>query len=40
MNKPEEKYWKNIIPEGNDLLEGVSISNGKLVALYLKDVSS
>lgn len=40
INKANEKYWKTIIPEGNDLLESVSLSYGKFVSLYLKDVSS
>jgi prolyl oligopeptidase len=40
INKPLQQNWKAIIPESNDLLESVSISNGKLVALYLKDVRS
>jgi prolyl oligopeptidase len=32
--------WKKIIPESADLLEGVSVSGGKLVARYLKDVTT
>jgi len=40
LNNPSVKNWKTIIPESNDLLESVSISCGKFVALYLKDVSS
>ncbi|MFN5829651.1 MAG: prolyl oligopeptidase family serine peptidase, partial [Bacteroidota bacterium] len=40
INKPLQQNWKAIIPESNDLLESVSVSNGKLVALYLKDVRS
>ncbi|HRG59759.1 MAG TPA: prolyl oligopeptidase family serine peptidase [Bacteroidia bacterium] len=40
LNKPQEKYWKTLIHEGNDLLESVSFAYGKFVALYLKDVSS
>jgi prolyl oligopeptidase len=40
LNKPNDKNWVTVIAEGNDLLESVNISNGKFVALYLKDVSS
>lgn len=38
--QPEEKNWKSVIPEGNDLLQGVSHWNGKLFANYLKDAST
>ncbi|MCW3085673.1 MAG: Family serine protease [Bacteroidetes bacterium] len=38
--KPDPATWKKVIPEANDLLESVSICNGKLVAKYLKDVTS
>lgn len=38
--KPDPENWKKIIPESNDLLEHVSMCNGKLVATYLKDVTS
>ncbi|MCE9540917.1 MAG: prolyl oligopeptidase family serine peptidase [Bacteroidetes bacterium] len=38
--KPDYENWKKIIPESNDLLENVSICNKKLVAKYLKDVTS
>lgn len=34
------KSWKKIIPQSSDLLEGVSVCNGKFVAKYLKDVTS
>jgi prolyl oligopeptidase len=36
----EEKNWKTIIPESNDLLEGVSLWGGKLFTTYLKDAST
>ena len=39
-NKPDYSNWKKIIPESNDLLEGVSVCNGKFVAKYLKDVTT
>ncbi len=38
--KPDYENWKKIIPEANDLLESVSLCNGKLVAKYLKDVTT
>jgi prolyl oligopeptidase len=38
--KPDPENWKKIIPESGDLLESVSLCNGKLVAKYLKDVTS
>ncbi len=37
---PPYERWKKIIPESNDLLENVSVCNGKFVAKYLKDVTS
>lgn len=38
--KPEYSKWKKVIPESNDLLESVSLCNGKLIAKYLKDVTT
>ena len=38
--KPGKENWKTIIPETNDLLEGVSTGGGKLFAQYLKDVTT
>lgn len=38
--KPDSENWQKIIPESTDLLESVSLCNGKLVAKYLKDVTS
>jgi prolyl oligopeptidase len=37
---PDEKNWKEMIPEAKDLLEGVSTCGGKLFASYLVDASS
>jgi prolyl oligopeptidase len=37
---PNYENWKKIIPESNDLLESVALCNGKLVARYLKDVTT
>ena len=38
--KPDYENWKKIIPESADLLESVSICDGKIVAKYLKDVTT
>jgi len=38
--KPDYENWKKIIPESSDLLESVSLCNGKFVAKYLKDVTT
>ncbi|MES2781110.1 MAG: prolyl oligopeptidase family serine peptidase, partial [Bacteroidota bacterium] len=38
--QPVENNWKTIIPESQDLLEGVSYWGGKLFANYLKDAST
>jgi prolyl oligopeptidase len=38
--QPQQSNWKKIIPESNDLLESVSVCNGKIVAKYLKDVTN
>ncbi len=36
---PQEKDWKDILPEKNEPLESVSIVGGKIFAVYMKDVS-
>jgi len=38
--KPDPTEWQKIIPERNELLEGVSVAGGKLFASYLKDAST
>lgn len=38
--KPEPANWKDIIPQGSDLLESASTCGGKLFAVFLKDASS
>ena len=38
--KPAEKYWKEIIPETENVLRSVSFVGGKLIANYLKDANS
>ena len=40
LKSPEEKSWKEIIPETKDLLEGVRTGGGYLWADYLKDVTT
>ncbi|MEO1069210.1 MAG: prolyl oligopeptidase family serine peptidase, partial [Cyanobacteria bacterium J06638_6] len=35
--QPEREHWQEIIPEGDDTLEGVGILNHQFVADYLKD---
>lgn len=37
---PDEKNWKEILPEKPEPLQGVSVSGGKLFATYLKDVAT
>ncbi len=37
---PEEKNWKEILPERNEPLESVQTAGGKIFATYLKDVTS
>jgi len=38
--KPKPENWKKIIPESTDLLETISLCNGKIVAKHLHDVTS
>ncbi|MCE3260456.1 MAG: Family serine protease, partial [Bacteroidetes bacterium] len=40
LDAPEPGAWKTILPETNDLLEGVRFCNNKILANYLKDVTS
>lgn len=40
LNKPVGTGWKDVIPEAADLLESVAFCNNKILANYLKDVSS
>ena len=39
VNAPEKENWKEVIPEGNDLLQSVSTGGGYLFANYLKDAT-
>ncbi|MEW6060433.1 MAG: prolyl oligopeptidase family serine peptidase [Bacteroidota bacterium] len=36
---PDEKYWKDVLPEKPEVLNGVTTVGGKLFAVYTKDVS-
>ena len=38
--KPQASHWKDILPEGENKLEGVSQVGGRLIATYLQDASS
>jgi prolyl oligopeptidase len=37
---PGEKNWKDVLPEKSEPLQGTSTAGGKLIATYLKDVST
>ncbi len=37
---PDETYWEEILPESKDLLQGVQIIGGKIVASYLHNAYS
>ena len=37
---PEKENWQTLVPEKEELLEGVSTAGGKMFTLYLKDVTS
>jgi len=40
INNPSQDQWKDFIPEKDYVLSGVDLAGGKLVASYMKDVSS
>lgn len=39
LDKPELKYWTNVIPESETVLNGVSFIGGKMILSYTKDAS-
>ncbi|MBS4027820.1 MAG: S9 family peptidase [Ignavibacteriales bacterium] len=39
-NHPEEKNWKEIIPEKKEVLSYVQTAGGKLIAVYMQDASN
>ncbi len=40
LKNPDEKNWKDVLPEKPETLDNVNIVGGKLFASYLKDVST
>ncbi|HEY0708225.1 MAG TPA: prolyl oligopeptidase family serine peptidase [Polyangia bacterium] len=38
--QPQQDAWKELIPEGADILQGMSIVGNNIATLYLKDASS
>lgn len=38
--KPEIKNWKVILPEKQEVLQGISLLGGKIIAEYMKDANS
>jgi len=40
INNPDQKNWKEIIPETDNLLQGISTGGGKLFASYLQDATT
>ncbi|WP_242921996.1 prolyl oligopeptidase family serine peptidase [Pontibacter liquoris] len=38
--KPQEKNWQVLIPESADVMTGVSLVGGRIIATYMKDASS
>ncbi|WP_159521662.1 prolyl oligopeptidase family serine peptidase [Sunxiuqinia indica] len=40
INKPEEKDWVEVIPEGDEILQGTSFVGGKIVADYMENAHS
>jgi len=40
FNNPEERNWKELVPEQEEILEAATIVGGKLYVQYLKDASN
>ncbi len=40
VNKPDEGYWEDLIPESEDVLRNVDILGNKIVATYIHNASS
>jgi len=38
--RPEEKDWIDVIPEATEVLRGVTLAGGKVIAQYIKDATS
>ena len=39
IDKPELKYWTDVVPESENVLNGVSFIGGKMILTYIKDAS-
>ncbi|MDB5047189.1 MAG: prolyl oligopeptidase, partial [Fibrobacteres bacterium] len=40
LDRPEEKHWTELVPQGEDTLESVAAVGNRLVACYLRDAHS
>jgi prolyl oligopeptidase len=40
LTKPERTAWREIVPEGTDLLENADLAGSRIVCVYLRDVAS
>jgi len=40
VGRPDRSSWRTVIPDGEDVLQGVSVINGQLVARYLHNAHS
>ncbi len=40
VNRPDAAHWEEVIPEKEEVLNGVAMAGGRLVASYLKDVAT
>jgi len=40
FNRPEERFWEDLVPEQEEILEAATIVGGKLYLQYLKDASN
>ena len=40
INKPQPNYWKSVVPETRDVIEGSTIAGGHVVVNYLADAKS
>jgi prolyl oligopeptidase len=40
LRHPQRAHWKEILPQGDEILEGVAVLRGQIAALYLKDATS
>ncbi|MEM8562275.1 MAG: prolyl oligopeptidase family serine peptidase [Pseudomonadota bacterium] len=40
MSNPAPEHWREVIPEASDVLQGVSIVGGKIIASYIQDAQT